>query len=128
MITKEQFIKAMEFFEIADSLQEKLSESIGQFCDYKPIFTACYPLWDNHLVLLENAMKLNEKDNPVTDWIYEASDRIFGEPNENGISLPTGKKADHKFLTYHINGKKITINNTSELYDFIVDINNSSNK
>ena len=60
-----------------------------------------------------------EQYDPITYWLYEANENIYDEPDGNGICKYIGK-ADKKFWDAEVDGKKLHIENSADLYDLIL--------
>lgn len=122
MLSREQFIKAMEFFEVFNKQQTQIVSDMSKYFDGNGLlFTGNDDLYDRYLELLEMTMGLDHRDtdNPIQWWLYEASDNIYGEPNENGICEWIGK-APCKYWDITVDGRFFHIVNTGDLYDFIL--------
>ncbi|MBR2247590.1 MAG: hypothetical protein IJ880_11255 [Bacilli bacterium] len=124
MLTKEQFINAMGFFKDYDRIQNALTGALSPFFDGNGfLYTGNNCLNQRYLNLLKLSMNidLEEEYDPISLWLYEASNNIYSEPDENGICKKIGE-ADHNFIEIQINGKKYHIKDESDLYDYIKQI------
>lgn len=125
MLTKEQFINAMTFFEKYDEIRNNAVAAIDKFFEGNGLlFTGCDALYDKYLRLLQLAMNLDPDDeyDPITYYLYESSTNIYGEPNAAGICEKIGE-ADYKFVKVKVGEKEFIIKNAADLYDYIEYIN-----
>ena len=121
MLTKEEFLNAMVFFDEFDEIKENITNLCSSLFDGNGLlFIGNDKLHERYLNLLKISMDLDLDDyyDPISYWLYEVDERIFSEPDENGICKCIGK-ADKKFWDTEFNGKKFHILNNSDLYDYI---------
>ena len=121
MLTKEQFIEAMKFFDDFNNLSDKVNNLVdGLFEGNGLIFTGCDNLYNRYLDLLKLAMgiDLDDENDPISFYLYESSDSVYSEPNEAGICEYIGKK-DYKFCTVYMDKKRVEIKNSEDLYNYI---------
>lgn len=124
MLKKEDFLNAMTFFDEFNDIRENITKVCSSFFDGNGLlFIANDKLFDRYLNLLKISMNidLDEEYDPISYWLFEVDERIFAEPDENGICKCIGK-ADHKFWDTTFNGKKFHITNNSDLYDYIKEV------
>ena len=133
MLTREEFLVAMSFFDEYDQLNKKIEESTkGLFDGNGIIFIGNQNLLTIHLKTLCAAMNIEYEpkgmdgykySNEIEHWCFECDDRIveYGEPNEQGMAL--GKvvgRAPQKFWdTKAPDGKKFHITDNNSLYDYL---------
>ena len=121
MLTKEQFINAMQFFEKYDEIRDTAVAAVDKFFEGNGlIFTGCDVLYDKYLHLLQIAMNIDPDDeyDPITYYLYESSTNIYGEPDASGICKKIGE-ADYKFCKIRVGDKEFIIKNPEDLYDYI---------
>lgn len=121
MLTKEQFINAMVFFDKYDEIRESAVAAVDKFFEGNGlIFTGFDPLYDKYLKLLQQAMDLDPDDeyDPISYYLYDSSTNIYGEPDKNGICKIIGHK-DYKFCTIRVGDKEFEIKNAADLYDYL---------
>ena len=121
MLTKEEFLNAMTFFDEFDRIKDSLTEIGNRFFDGNGVLYVGHDsLYEKYLNLLKRAMNLDLDDDydPISYWLFEANDKIYGEPDKNGICKCIGK-AKKKFWDTEFNGKKFHITNNASLYDYI---------
>ena len=121
MLTKEQFLSAMTFFDSYDKFQESFTTALAPFFDGNGfIFIGCDELQSKYLKLLKLAMNidLDEEYDPISYWLYEANNCVYAEPDKNGICKVKEVKA-YKLWDVVMNGKKFRIKNCSDLYEYI---------
>jgi len=121
MLTKEQFVNAMKFFDEEDRLRLDITAFAEKFFDGNGLlFTGFDKMCKRYITLLCQAMDLDPDDpyNLIEYWLYEVNNNIYGEPDEAGICKKIGE-ADHKFFTIKEGDVTYTINNVEELYDYI---------
>lgn len=121
MLTKEQFVNAMSFFNEYNRISTSLTEALNPFFDGNGFFYVGNDrLHSKYLELLKTAMNIDPEDeyDPISMWLYDASTSIYSEPDENGICKKIGD-ADHVFIDVRVGDKTFHITNTSELYDYI---------
>lgn len=121
MLTKEEFLNAMTFFDEFDNIKDNITEVGNQFFDGNGIlFIGNDRLLEKYTNLLKRAMDipLDEDYDPITYWLYEADERIFDKPDKNGICKCIGK-ADKKFWDTEFDGKEFHIENNEDLYNYI---------
>lgn len=121
MLTKEQFLNAMVFFDEFDDIKTSITDSLSPYFDGNGfLFTGNDKLYTRYLDLLKRAMDIPPDDeyDPISYWLYEADERIFAEPDENGICKCIGS-TNYKFWDTEFDGKKFHILNNSDLYDYI---------
>ena len=121
MLSKEDFLNAMTFFDEFDHIKDELTEIGGRLFDGNGILYIGHDRLEiKYLDLLKRAMDidLDEEYDPISYWLYEANENIYSEPDKNGICKCIGKE-DFKFWDVECNGKKFRILNNSDLYDYI---------
>lgn len=122
MLTKEQFVNAMTFFDKYEEIRDSATTAIEKFFDGNGlIFTGCDNLYLKYLKLLQLAMNLDPDDeyDPISYYLYESSTNIYSEPDSSGICKKIGE-ADYKFCTIRVGNKKFEIKNSEDLYDYIM--------
>jgi hypothetical protein len=119
MLTKEQFINAMVFFDKYDEIRDAAVAAVDKFFEGNGlIFTGCDDLYEKYLALLNDAMDLEPDDDIITYYLYDKSKNIYGEPNELGICEKIGE-ADYEFVKITVGDKEFIIKNAADLYDYI---------
>lgn len=121
MLTKEQFISAMSFFDAYDDLRDSLTSALEPYFDGNGFyFKGADDLYSRYLNLLKISMDIDLDDeyDPISMWLYDASTSIYSEPDKNGICKKIGE-ADYVFIDVRVGDKKFHITNSSELYDYI---------
>ena len=119
MLTKEQFVNAMVFFDRYDEIRDDAVKAIDKFFEGNGlIFTGCDNLYEKYLELLHDAMDLEPDDDIITYYLYDRSKNIYGKPNTSGICEKIGE-ADYEFVKINIGDKEFIIKNSEELYDYI---------
>ena len=110
MLTKEQFVNAMVFFDKYDEIRESAVAAIDKFFEGNGlIFTGCDALYNKYLRLLQIAMDLDPDDefDPICYYLYDSSPNIYSEPDENGICKKIGE-ADYKFCKIRVGEKEFS--------------------
>lgn len=122
MLTKEQFLNAMTFFDEFNKIQESFTKALSPFFDGNGfLFIGCDSLHYKYLDLLKTAMDLDLNDDydPISYWLYEANNCVYDEPDENGLCKVKEVKK-YKLWDVNIDNKKFRIRNNSDLYDYIL--------
>ena len=120
MLTKEQFINAMVFFDKYEEIRDNALAAVDKFFEGNGlIFTGCDDLYEKYLALLQDAMGLDPEDDIVTYYLYDKSKNIYGKPNASGICEKIGE-ADYEFVKITVGDKVFIIKNAEDLYDYIL--------
>lgn len=121
MLTRKQFVNAMEFFDKYDEIRDSAVAAVDKFFEGNGlIFTGCDPLYNKYLRLLQIAMNLDPEDefDPITYYLYDKSKNIYGEPDNAGICEKIGE-ADYEFVKIQVGDKEFIIKDADSLYDYI---------
>ena len=119
MLSKQQFINAMVFFDKYEEIRNNAVAAVDKFFEGNGlIFTGCDGLYEKYLELLQDAMDLEPGDDIITYYLYDKSKNIYGKPNESGICEKIGE-ADYEFVKISIDDKEFIIKNSEDLYDYI---------
>lgn len=121
MLTKEEFLNAMVFFDDYNNIRDSITDSLSPYFDGNGfLFTGNDKLLEHYLYLLKKAMDLDPDDeyDPISYYLYDSSTNIYGEPDESGICKVIGHK-DYKFCTIRVGGKVFEIKNAADLYDYL---------
>ena len=120
MLTKEQFVNAMVFFDKYEEIRDNAVAAVDKFFEGNGlIFTGCDDLYEKYLALLQDAMGLDPEDNIITYYLYDKSKNIYGKPNAFGICEKIGE-ADYEFVKITVGDKEFIIKNAEDLYDYIL--------
>lgn len=120
MLSKEDFISAMEFFDRYDEIRDTAVKAIEPLFDGNGlIFKGCDTLYNKYLELLNAAMDLDPEDDIITYYLYDRSNNIYGAPNASGICEKIGE-ADYEFVKISVGDKEFIIKNAEDLYDYLV--------
>ena len=119
MLTKEQFVNAMVFFDKYEEIRDNAVAAVDKFFEGNGlIFTGCNDLYEKYLALLQDAMGLDPEDDIITYYLYDKSKNIYGKPNASGICEKIGE-ADYEFVKITVGDKEFIIKNAEDLYDYI---------
>ena len=119
MLTKEQFVNAMVFFDKYEEIRDNAVAAVDKFFEGNGlIFTGCDDLYEKYLALLQDAMGLDPEDDIITYYLYDNSKNIYGKPNASGICEKIGE-ADYEFVKITVGDKEFIIKNAEDLYDYI---------
>ena len=119
MLTKVQFINAMNFFDKYAEIRDGITKALNPYFDGNGFyFKAADILHEKYLMLLKQAMDIDEEDDPISYYLYESSNNIYGEPDSNGVCKKIGE-ADYKFCRIRVGEKEFIIKNAEDLYDYI---------
>jgi len=121
MLTKEQFLSAMTFFDSYDNFQKSFTDALSPFFDGNGfMFIGCSDLYIKYLKLLQLAMNIDpdEEYDPISYWLYEANNCVYDEPDKDGFcKIKEIKK--YKLWDVTIDGKPFRIKNNTDLYKYI---------
>lgn len=119
MLTKEQFVNAMIFFDKYDEIRDAAVAAVDKFFEGNGlIFTGCDSLYEKYLTLLQNAMGLEPDDDIISYYLYDKSNNVYGKPNAAGICEKIGE-VDYEFIKITCGNQEFIIKNTEDLYDYI---------
>ena len=121
MLTEEQFLDAMTFFDNYDKFQESFTNALAPYFDGNGfLFIGCDELQAKYLKLLKIAMNIDpdEDYDPISYWLYEANNCVYDKPDKNGICKVKEIKS-YKLWDVTMNNKSFRIKNTKDLYTYI---------
>ena len=117
MLTKEQFISAMTFFDKYEEIQNNAVATVNQFFESNGlIFTGCDDLYNKYLDLLKLAMNidLNDENDPISFYLYESVEDM--EKYQNSIyGIMDAMNTDYKNLDLDIEKLQGDISNPENL-------------